>query len=256
MNRRQFWYGAIAAACGSRAHATSAIRALTGDTFFDGSTEVRLIDVIAPAPLDPYGNEATLALSRLLAGRSPSITDVAPPDRWERRIATVSLGLEALSLQEALVAAGSVRVRPQSDDSGAIAALLELEAEARDAKRGLWADWRYRVFDAAAAEPATGAFHLVEGIVVQAVSRGSRVYLNFGEDYRTDFTATAKSGAAKKWSKEGVDLLAFAGAKVRVRGYVAWINGPSIELTHPRQLEILARPAEQHDVAAQAGPSN
>lgn len=244
MNRRRFVCGSIlGVAMGARSvAATTSVRALTGDSLFDGISEVRLIDVLAPAPLDPYGHDATLLLARLIATGPVSVSDAAPADRWGRRVARASIGIGAETLQELLVANGAVRVCPESGDSPFITMLLECEREARLARRGLWADWRYRVFEATAAEPAVGAFNIVEGVVVQAVARGGRAYLNFGEDYRTDFTVTARTGAAKKWAKDGSDLLLLAGARVRARGYVAWINGPSIELNHRQQLEVIAAP--------------
>jgi endonuclease YncB( thermonuclease family) len=239
MNRRRFVYGAMALALTSQARAAER-RAVSGDSFVDGATEVRLADIIAPDILEPYGSDATLALNGLIASALLTIEDVAPLDRWERRVARVSLLEDGRTLQEALAAAGAARVRPEAGDAEFIARLFAIENEARTAKRGLWADWGYRVHDAANANSATGAFSLVEGTVAQSVLRGGRAYLNFGEDYRTDFTVTAPSRLARKWAKEGVDLLSLTGARVRVRGYVAWINGPSIELSHKQQVEVLA----------------
>lgn len=245
MNRRRFVCGSILGiATGSRSlEATaSSVRALTGDSFFDGISEVRLIDVLAPAPLDPYGHDAALLLARLIATGPLSISDAASADRWGRRVARATVGIGAVTLQELLIASGAVRVCPESSDRPFIAMLLGLERDARLARRGLWADWRYRVFEATAAEPAVGAFNIVDGVVVQAVARGGRTYLNFGDDYRTDFTVTARKGTAKKWARDGSDLLLLSGARVRARGYVAWINGPSIELNHRQQLEVMAAP--------------
>ena len=71
-----------------------------------------------------------------------------------------------------------------------------------------------------------------------ALARG-RYYLNFGEDYREDFTATTRSRTGKKWARTGFDLLSLEGAQIRVRGFTVWINGPSIELAHIKQIEVL-----------------
>ena len=59
---------------------------------------------------------------------------------------------------------------------------------------------------------------------------GGRFYLNFGEDYKTDFTATARSSIYNAWARDGFDLAALEGARLRIRGFVSDINGPSI---HP-----------------------
>ncbi len=82
---------------------------------------------------------------------------------------------------------------------------------------------------------------LLVGAVLAAVKQGGRLYLNCGEDFRTDFTATAKPAAARRWRKGGlIDLETLTGAAVRVRGYVASINGPSIEIAHALQVERLS----------------
>ncbi|MBL4619976.1 MAG: hypothetical protein JKX88_07755, partial [Marinicaulis sp.] len=81
-------------------------------------------------------------------------------------------------------------------------------------------------------------YHVVEGIVVSARATRSRFYLNFGDDCRTDFTASAKSSLYRRWLRDEFDLAALEGAKVRIRGFVVDINGPSIDLTHRRQIEF------------------
>ncbi|MGE0408390.1 MAG: thermonuclease family protein [Amphiplicatus sp.] len=186
--------------------------------------EVRLVDII---------------LDELVSiPKDAVIEDAMAPDRWNRRVAKVILS-DGGTMQERLVASGEARVRPESDDRPFIQRLLALEGEARATRRGLWRAPAFRVFDAADAAPAVGAFNLVEGVVVTAAKRGGRVYLNFGEDYRTDFTAAAKPSAARRWAKAGLDLVALADARLRLRGHVVWINGPSIEIVHPMQVECL-----------------
>lgn len=279
MNRPGAFVALLASAFVATAAAEAPV-AKSGDSFLYEGEEVRLADVLAPSNAErpePFANEAKAVLDSLLVSRTLVVEDVMATDRWGRRTAKVSFrggaegaepGIQSTNesgfrvprddarprndaepatsertIQEILVAAGAVRVRPEGDDHAFIERLLAIEAEARAAKRGLWGEWRYRVFDAENADGAVGAFNLVDGTVLTAVSRSGRLYLNFGADYRTDFTATAKPSAARKWAKSGTDLASLAGARLRVRGYVSRINGPSIEITHVRQVEVLAAPA-------------
>lgn len=246
MNRRSLILSALmlAAPGALRAGVGAPYTALRADAFTDGGGEVRLADIIAPDPASlrgwpqPYAKEARAMLARLLAGQV-RIEELAPPDRWGRRIAKV-FDADGVSLQEKLTAEGAVRVRPESADDAFIRRLLDREHDARAARRGLWRLSAYRIRNADDASDAVGGFHLVEGAILAAVKHGGRFYLNFGEDFRSDFTATAKSVAARRWRKNGlIDLESLAGARVRTRGYVAWINGPSIEITHPLQIERL-----------------
>ncbi|MDX1711308.1 MAG: hypothetical protein R3316_09250 [Rhodovibrionaceae bacterium] len=67
-----------------------------------------------------------------------------------------------------------------------------------------------------------------------------RVYLNYGEDWRRDFTVTLDRKTAARFRDEGIDPLAYEGRRLRVRGWVKSFNGPMIEVTHPEQIEVLS----------------
>lgn len=213
---------------------------LSGGEFARGDEGWRLVDIIAPIEGAPYAEKSAAALAALL--REPfDFEETGAQDRWLRRIGRARAG--KTTFQERLIAAGAARVRPESEDDAFIRRLLLLEDEARQARRGLWRLDAYAVRGAANAQNAIDAFHLVEGEILKTAKFGARVYLNFGEDYREDFTVTAPSRLATRWAKQDgapLDLLALAGARVRARGFVAPINGPSIELSHPLQLEFLA----------------
>lgn len=247
MNRRAFICAALAAgAMGALARAGASPQAVSGEAFLWNSAEARLIDILAPAlspgRREPYAEEARAALQDVLSSGALSLEDAAAPDRWGRRTVRAYVTAQSAprrSVQAALAGAGAVRVRPESEDEDFIGELLAIEAEARAAGRGLWARAPYRVFDALDAGGAVGSFSIIEGKVLEAASGGGRLYLNFGADFRKDFTITARSSLARRWKEDGLDLAALTGAHLRARGYVAWINGPSIELTHPRQIEVI-----------------
>jgi hypothetical protein len=66
-----------------------------------------------------------------------------------------------------------------------------------------------------------------------------RVYFNYDEDWRTDFTVAWDMAAVRLAKREGLDLLALEGKRLRVRGLLRWYNGPLIDATHPEQVEVL-----------------
>ncbi|VAW04602.1 hypothetical protein MNBD_ALPHA05-1847, partial [hydrothermal vent metagenome] len=140
-----------------------------------------------------------------------------------------------------LITMGAARVAPQSDNLELIDQLLATEEAARAARKGLWALPAYRVFDADKAGAAVGRFHLIEGKVRRIAKVKGRTYINFGADYKTDFTASAGARLYRKWAGQGFDLASLTDARLRIRGFVEAINGPSIALTHRRQIEVLAR---------------
>jgi hypothetical protein len=77
------------------------------------------------------------------------------------------------------------------------------------------------------------------------VQVGERIYLNFGADWRTDFTVEIQARDAKAFGlkKNAVDGAwfreAYLGKKLRVRGQLRPINGFQVRVTHPLQLEVL-----------------
>jgi len=247
MRRRVFLSGIGATLlCGAKdGEINQHVTALSGDRFKIGDADYALADILAPelftldAAAPAYFEDARKALAKL-AAEAFDIDDAMTQTRWGVHVATARRRSDGATWQEVLVADGAARVSPASDDHSAIEKLLSLEAEARAAGRGLWAMSAYKVFEAGAARGAIGAYNIVEGTAVTAERHASRLYLNFGEDYRTDFTAGAAGRLATRWAKEGIDLASYAGKKLRVRGFVESINGPSIDLKHPLQVEVLA----------------
>ncbi len=231
----------------SKASATiDGAEAIAGDRFRVGGDDFHLTDIIAPSAYDlhrdqqPFFNEAKTIAGEFLAGGPLEIADSGVRNRWGARLVSARRVGDTMTLQERLVAAGAARVEPTTDDHAFIDALLAAEKEARRTRAGLWALRAYRVFDAADAGGAIGGFHLVEGVVQSARGVRGRFYLNFGADYRDDFTATALSRRVRKWARAGLDLEMLEDVRIRVRGFVEEINGPSIELSHMKTIE---RPA-------------
>jgi len=67
------------------------------------------------------------------------------------------------------------------------------------------------------------------------VGEGRRwIYVNFAEDWRHDFTIAIARKDLAAFETAGFDLERLAGARVRVRGWVEWWNGPMIKATPSR----------------------
>jgi hypothetical protein len=136
-----------------------------------------------------------------------------------------------------MLEAGLARVETFADNRARAAEMLAVEARARAAGRGLWADARFRVWTAAEAERLVEGFHLVEGRVQRVTERRDRLYVDFGPDWRRDFTVSIAKRDRARFRAAGVDLASLVDATVRVRGWVRAYNGPMIEATHPEQIE-------------------
>ena len=76
-------------------------------------------------------------------------------------------------------------------------------------------------------------------MVLDVAKVKGRVYLNFGENWRTDFTVTLSSKVSRLFKKVGMDPLALKDQRIRVRGWLRKRNGPMIQASHPEQAELL-----------------
>lgn len=157
-------------------------------------------------------------------------------------------------LQLAMLRRGLARVNITPDRRECASALYAAERAARAARAGIWAYPAYAVRMPGELAGETGTFQIVEGVVRAADVRGGRAYLNFGRDWRTDFTATISPDDMKLFRREGIDPRGYAGMRVRVRGWIESMNGPEIEISAPEQIEVLGpAPTPQRQDAKRPG---
>ncbi len=112
-------------------------------------------------------------------------------------------------------------------------AWLKQEASAQQARRGIWKDIRVT---AVSASEHSGEFRVVEGTVTRTYKSRTMYYINFGEDWKTDFSLRIPR---KAWRSFGKAFALADGSVVRARGAIFYDNGPMIEITRPEQLEVL-----------------
>ena len=84
-----------------------------------------------------------------------------------------------------------------------------------------------------------GSFQLVEGTVRAVAVRRKYTYLNFGANWRDDFTIAIPARAHLMFKESCLDPESLQGRNVRVRGWIKSRNGPMIDASHPEQIEIL-----------------
>ena len=210
----------------------------------DGTNIVRLAGIDHPEPPDtarstsPH-NEAEAALSRLVEGRAACLTLAdGRQDRYGRLLAQVHRD-DGLWIQGELLRLGLARVHVTADTRALASDMLEIEDKARRARRGLWSNPRLRVRSVGEIGRDLGSFQLVEGQVLDAERRGDRWYLNFGDDWRSDFTVTIPASVLPDFAAAKLDLYSLKGRVIRIRGWIEELNGPMIEALIPEQIEVL-----------------
>lgn len=211
--------------------------------------QIRLVGIQAPKlPLGregftawPLAEESKDALAGLAEGKTLSLSFGGRKiDRYGRLLAHLYTE-DGNWIQGELLKRGLARVYTFPDNRALAADMLALERDARAAKAGIWGDDFYALRTPQSVAADIGTFQLVEGMVMDAASVRSRSYLNFGEDWKTDFTIVIAAPARKMFEAAGIDIISLAGRRVRVRGWVQSYNGPMISVSHPEQIEVLEK---------------
>ncbi len=214
-----------------------------------GAPQIRLVGIQAPKlPLGrkgfkawPLSTASKQLLEKLVLRRGVTLHfGESRMDRHGRHLAHLFRD-DGLWVQGAMLERGMARVYTFPDNRMLAAEMYALESAARAANKGIWS---LRYYQPRAADPETllrqlGSFQLVEGRVQAAAKVKGRVYLNFGDNWRDDFTATLAPKSARLYAKSGLEATALEGQRVRVRGWLRKRNGPMIEVSHPEQIETL-----------------
>jgi micrococcal nuclease len=222
-----------------------------GDTLIlqDGRS-VRLAGVLLPrrtgeGTIASHSREAAeKALAELVAGEMVELRlDARRRDRYGRVLAQLFVTKDGkrVWVQEQLVSAGLARVMSSRENRICVPDLLSAERTARETGQGSWRTGLFSIKQAASEDILSGlaqSYEIIEGRVENVAEVRGRIYVNFGKNWRRDFTVNVSSDAAKLFAEQSA-VTGLRGRLVRVRGWIENVNGPSISLTHPEQLEIL-----------------
>jgi hypothetical protein len=142
-------------------------------------------------------------------------------------------------LQVAILEHGLGRVFVTPDRPECAGALFTAERSAREHHTGIWAAPQYAVRTPQALSPRDrGTFQIVQGKVVHAAVKGGRGYLDFGTNWKTDFTASIAPDCMKMFRNLGIDPRRFEGHTIRVRGWIDEYHGPEIDVAAPQDIEL------------------
>jgi len=203
-----------------------------GVLVLDSGLIVRLAGIEAPERDDPGAASATAELDRLAAGREVTLFyGGARRDAYGRALAQVRRKDGRIWLQRALLSAGGARVRTFADNRALARPMLEAEAAARQAGRGLWADQTYGV---RLADEVAPGFQIVEGRLSGVRRLSDDTVLSFS---RGGLRAVIPGRAGRDFQNAGLEPASLAGRLVRIRGLVR--SDLSLRLDHPEALELL-----------------
>jgi hypothetical protein len=201
-------------------------RAVAGDLFVtrDGRT-VRLAGYIG-------GPGSQERLQQLVAGQKLGLRPLSRPlDRWGRTTGYVETsGAAPAQLAEVLIAEGLGHAAETGRPS-CLDAPLAAEARARGAGLGIWSGSGTGIVSPADLDALTdrmGQHIVAEGRLASGRALRGRVYLNFARYWQSALSVVFSEA---DWAAmaPGVAPESLAGRRVRVRGWLEWRGGPSIQ---------------------------
>ena len=115
---------------------------------------------------------------------------------------------------------------------------IESQEQARSLHKGIWGN--YKVVSSRDAHKFINQIRRVRGIVLDAYKSKRVVHLNFGRDYRTDFTVVIFNDCLKFFRAKGIEPeVYYIGKQVEVWGRIREYNGPEIIVSLPYQIRVL-----------------
>lgn len=189
--------------------------------------------------------QAQAQLSNWLRGVSLRAQWLSPQaDRWNRwpvRLYAAGRDGQWMSVAEALVDAGLVRVAIDPLARPCLGDLLQLEEGARKAELGLWRDPDLKVLPAdnrTLLLTQVGRSVIIEGRVEGTGEGRTRLYVNFGRRRAMDFSAVLLRKQQTSFGAAGVNLSDLTGKILRIRGLLESRTGPQMMLHDPEAVEI------------------
>ena len=133
------------------------------------------------------------------------ILHLTPKKNWGRtnRMGHILAHIERQSdgawVQGALLRLGLAQVMTGQRNPELAEQMYALEEEARKEKLGLWEN--ATIIKAEDTPNHLNSYQIIEGRVESVANKNNRIYINFGKDWRTDFTISIKSEDKRHFSK-------------------------------------------------------
>lgn len=166
-------------------------------------------------------------------------------DRYGNRMANLWSLKEKVWLAEVLAGEGLAMVAPRALFEAEYAPVVAAERAAREAGLGIWSNPAHKVLCADDAYDGIDQLRVVQGRILEAAVVSGNLFLNFGADWRRDFTLRLKAGRGARRTEQ----LRLAGDlqdhTIEVRGWIYYYGGPAIDLENLGHIILVAAGAEK-----------
>ncbi|NQT28533.1 MAG: thermonuclease family protein [Candidatus Omnitrophica bacterium] len=185
----------------------------------------------------PFSLEAKEFNRKLVEGKTIRVEfDIEKTDRYGRLLGYCFL--DETFVNAKLIEQGYAVLYTYPPNVKYVEFFIDAQKKAREMEKGLWGS--FPIIDHSQANKYINQIRSVEGVVLGSYKSAKCVFLNFGQDYKSDFTVVIFDNVLDAFSREGIDPLSFYNRKkVRVNGKVREYNGPEIIVNSPYEIEVL-----------------
>ncbi len=210
-------------------------KVLDGDTIIvQGGDRIRFLGIDAPENGEKFAEGARIRVLELV-GEPVDLVLCEEKDVYERYLAVLLRGgvnVNLTLLEEGL--ALPMLIPP----CGKMVAgeVLQASATALISRRGIFSEASFDPVDHDRAGEKVGSRAVVRGRILRLHKVRTAWHLNFGEDFKTDFTAVLFPEGRRRYRDLGLDPEDLVGREVLVLGKVKEYNGPEIIIKGPEQI--------------------
>jgi endonuclease YncB( thermonuclease family) len=229
------------------------VEVVDGDTLLlDNGRYLRLIGIDTPEIRKktsqgfvydpaPFSLEAKMFAEELAQGKICRVEfDIEAQDKYKRLLGYcfIKEGDEEIFLNSELLKEGYAVLYTYPPNTKHVKEFIKAQREAREKGQGLWGG--YEVIRPDQADSFAGQIRSVRGEVLSTYNSGKVVFLNFGHDHKTDFTAAIFKNSFKYFADKGiVPEVFYKGKVVEVTGRIREYNGPEIIVNIPQEIEVI-----------------
>ena len=208
---------------------------IDGDTMVvQGGDRIRFLGIDAPEKGEEHADRARERVREMVSG-PVDLFLCEDKDAYGRYLAVVMR--KGFNVNLTLLEEGLARpmLIPPCGNRVAMDVLLA-SGPALLSRRGVYSGETFEWVDHENAWEKTGRLAVVRGRILN-LHKGKRAWhLNFGQDYKTDFTAVLFSEGRSNFRNLGLDPADLVGREVLVLGKVREYDGPEIIIRRPEQI--------------------
>ena len=185
----------------------------------------------------PFSLEAKEYNRKLVEGKTIKIEfDIVKEDRYRRLLGYCFVNGKLVNAD--LIEKGLAVLYTYPPNVRYVKDFTKAQDQARKNKRGLWGF--YEAISSSEAENFINQIRTVRGRVLSTYNSGKVICLNFGQNYKKDFTVAIFKNSFKYFHDKGIQPESFYKGKViEVTGKIREYNGPEIIVNTPYEIKIV-----------------